>query len=51
MPIPVQPKADQPRVSTENLDKGQPQLQYRVQGIKSMAKPTARPDKRATREY
>jgi len=51
MPIPVQPTADQPRVSTESLDKGQPQLQYRVQGIKSMAKPTARPERRATRGY
>jgi hypothetical protein len=51
MPIPVQPKADQPRVSTESLDKGQPKLEYRVQGIKSMAKPAARPDKRASRGY
>jgi hypothetical protein len=51
MPIPVQPKADQPRVSTQALDKDQPKLEYRVQGIKSMAKPAARPDKRATRGY
>jgi len=51
MPIPVQPKADQPRVATQSLDKGQPKLEYRVQGIKSMAKPAARPDKRASRGY
>lgn len=33
----VQPKADQPRVSTENLKRSDsiPNLQYRVQGIKS----------------
>ena len=33
----VQPKADQPRVTTESLKRsgGSPNLQYRVQGIKS----------------
>jgi len=33
----VQPKADQPRVTTESLKRGErsPNLQYRVQGIKS----------------
>jgi hypothetical protein len=33
----VQPKADQPRVTTENLKRseGSPNLQYRTQGIKS----------------
>jgi len=32
----VQPKADQPRVSTESLKRGEksPNLQYRVQAIK-----------------
>ena len=33
----VQPKADQPRVTTESLKRGEkaPNLQYRVQGIQS----------------
>ena len=33
----VQPKADQPRVTTESLKRGEksPNLQYRVQGVKS----------------
>jgi hypothetical protein len=33
----VQPKADQPRVSTESLKRGEssPNLQYRVNAIKS----------------
>ena len=33
----VQPKADQPRVTTESLKRGEkgPSLQYRVQGVKS----------------
>ena len=33
----VAPKADQPRVTTEQLkrDAGSPNLQYRVQGVKS----------------
>jgi len=34
----VQPKADQPRVTTESLKRGEkgPSLQYRTQGIASM---------------
>ena len=38
MPKNVQPKADQPRVTTETLKRGeQPaNLQYRVQGAKSL---------------
>jgi hypothetical protein len=38
MPKNVQPKADQPRVTTETLKRGeQPaNLQYRVQGVKSL---------------
>lgn len=34
----ISPKADQPRVTTENLKRGeQPNnLQYRVQGVKSL---------------
>jgi hypothetical protein len=33
----VQPKADQPRVTTETLKRGEksPNLQYRVQGVQS----------------
>ena len=33
----VAPKADQPRVSTESLKKGErsPNLEYRTQGVKS----------------
>ena len=33
----VQPKADQPRVTTSSLKRGEqsPSLQYRVQGVKS----------------
>ena len=33
----VQPKADQPRVTTESLKRGEkgPNLQYRVQGVQS----------------
>ena len=34
----VQPKADQPRVTTESLKRGEksPNLQYRVQCVKSL---------------
>ena len=34
----VQPKADHPRVTTESLKRGEksPNLQYRVQGVKSL---------------
>ena len=34
----VQPKADQPRVTTESLKRGEksPSLQHRVQGVKSL---------------
>lgn len=35
MPINVAPKADQPRVSTGSLQKQEPNLQYRVQGVKT----------------
>ena len=37
----VQPKADQPRVTTESLKRGEkgPSLQYRVQGVKSFDRP------------
>ena len=33
----IAPKADQPRVTTESLKRGEklPNLQYRVQGVKS----------------
>jgi hypothetical protein len=36
----VQPKADQPRVSTESLKRTEsgPSLQYRVEGIKGLAR-------------
>ena len=38
MPKNVQPKADQPRVTTETLKRGEQSanLQYRVQGVKSL---------------
>lgn len=40
----VQPKADQPRMSTESLKRGEspPAIQYRVQGIKSNNRSPAR---------
>lgn len=31
----VQPKADQPRVTTKDISSGQPNLQYRIQGAKN----------------
>ena len=40
----VQPKADQPRVTTKDISSGQPNLQYRIQGAKnysSRSKPRA----------
>jgi hypothetical protein len=48
----VQPKADQPRVSTESLKRSDssPNLQYRVQGVKSFNRsPSTRTYGRATR--
>ena len=37
----VQPKADQPRVTTSSLKRGEqsPSLQYRVDGMKSLNRP------------
>jgi hypothetical protein len=44
----VQPKADQPRVTQKDLTKDSPNLQYRVQGAKSMSnRSLSRPDKRS----
>ena len=45
----VQPKADQPRVTTESLKRGEksPNLQYRVQGIKTF---TGRDTRKTGRE-
>ena len=34
MPMNVAPKADQPRVTTGDLPKQEPNLQYRTQGFK-----------------
>lgn len=31
----IKPSADQPRVSTQSLDKGKPDLQYKIQGVRS----------------
>jgi len=45
-------RADQPRVTSDSLKKGQsatPSLQYRVQGIKSFNKSSPRKMDRATR--
>jgi len=48
----VQPKADQPRVSTDTLKRAEasPNLEYRVQGVQSYARsPKTRSYNRSTR--
>ena len=46
----IRPTSDQPRVSTQALNKGQPNLQYRVQGVKSYTpKNTARVARQSSR--
>jgi hypothetical protein len=47
----VQPKADQPRVTTGDISKDQPNLQYKVQGIKNLDRSQTRPAKRLSRGY
>jgi len=47
----IQPRADQPRVTTGDISKDQPSLQYRVQGMKSLDRAQTRPDKRLSRGY
>ena len=47
----VQPKADQPRVTTGDISKDQPNLQYKVQGIKNLDRAQTRPAKRLSRGY
>ena len=42
----VQPKADQPRVTTKDLTKPQASIQYRVQGIKPIARQPQRTQSR-----
>ena len=45
----VQPKADQPRVTTKDISSGQPNLQYRIQGAKNYAsRSTPRTEKRSS---
>ena len=49
----VQPKADQPRVSTDTLKRAEssPNLEYRVQGVKSYSRQTKNRDySRSTRQ-
>ena len=49
----VQPKADQPRVSTDTLKRAEasPNLEYRVQGVQSYARsPKTRSYNRSTRQ-